>query len=491
MQDNSKKLDLYETFAEMSKVIASTMGPEGRFTALVSDGSNLITKDGATVARAMSTVNSLNRNEILCASLLQDITSSANRLGDGTTAATAITASIVSYLTEDLTKTVKRSGELMEEKDAIVKAIKKASNTSKELLNLVVRTAGHPSTNDLIVEGLGYSENLTVARGALGNDDQLVKRAGVYIEADVMPDFSNIFSMEKALFLPLEGDLTRTGDLDTILKSALKDSPTKGNVIIMARGFSEEVIHVLLDIEARSNVKVLPVTAPWKGVKVRESFYRDLCALTSAISIKVEDLSRALTPQHFGQTDIESSVNSITLLNTAINEEVANKRVDDIYKELATVNNAKKRELETRLGLYTGKTSIVTVGGKTLSDQMEKLVRTQDAASSGKAFLSGGAIKGGGVGLIMATKDLKGKLPSILETPLKVILDNAKVDQVRVEGLIKEIHNNTNKDFFLDVKKGSLEQGAGEAWDSTEVVISSLEAALSLAVTLSRVESLI
>lgn len=491
MQDDSKKLNLYQTFAEMAKVISSTMGPEGRFTALVSNGTNMITKDGATVAEAMSSMGSLNINEILCASLLKDITSSANRLGDGTTTATALASAMISYLTEDLTKTVERSEELLKEKDAVIKAIKNKSVRSDHLLEHVIATAGHPSTNKLVAEGLRYSKNITVSRGALGDFDELDVRDGIYIEADVIPDFSNIFSMEKTLFLLLEGDLTRTGDLDIILRQALQDSPTKGNVVIMARGFSDEVVHLMLDLEARSNVKVLPVVAPWKGVKVRESFYRDLCALTSAKSIKVEDLERSLSPQHFGQTDIESSVNSITLTNTAIDKEETNKRMDAIFKEMPTVSNAKLRELEARLGLYTGKASIVKVGGKTLSDQMEKLVRTQDAASSGKAFLNGGAIKGGGVGIITATNGLKGKLPELLETPFRVILENAKVSEETIDELVSLLRNEDLEEVYIDVPKGILEHGKGDVWDSTEVIISSIEAAVSLAVTLSRVESLI
>ncbi|RJE16881.1 Heat shock protein, partial [Aspergillus sclerotialis] len=79
----------------LSKAVATTLGPKGRNVLIESSyGSPKITKDGVTVAKA---VTLQDKFENLGARLIQDVASKTNEVaGDGTTTATVLASAIFS-----------------------------------------------------------------------------------------------------------------------------------------------------------------------------------------------------------------------------------------------------------------------------------------------------------------------------------------------------------------------------------------------------------
>src|SRR5699024_3507203 len=139
--------------------------------------------------------------------------------------------------------------------------------------------------------------------------------------------------------------------------------------------FSNEVLTYLLEANSNSGgaIKALPVKAPWIGSKVRLAYYEDLHMLSGATPIKGESVNE-LSIDHVGQVDVTATPSSVLLSNGRAHPN-KEQRLKDLRNELKNVENSKKRELQDRISLYTGKSSKLTVGGKTLSDLNETFIR--------------------------------------------------------------------------------------------------------------------
>ncbi len=493
MERKEKGLTLYETYNEMSKVVSSTMGAQGRFVALASDGSNKITKDGATVAQALNKVQGLNTHESLCAGFLGDATRSANRLGDGTSNSITLSAEMLKLLREDEDKVVQKTLQLRDEVEFFTEKLKEHTNKNPKNFETVVDIAGHPDTKELVIEGLRFSENLSLSRGKVGEKTTLEKIEGSYIETDIHPDFHDTFNLKGAGVVLIDGDLNNNTDITAILSKAVQEMGVS-SLVIFARGFSEDMIVYMLEanLHSKGALKILPVVSPWIGTKKRAAYYGDIGSITSTTPIKVEDIEGKFSPDNIGKTDVVATTGSILLTNSNKSPE-AQRRLESLEKELKEVKNAKKRELEERINLFKGKSAVLKIGAETLSDLEETYLRTLDGVSSGKNFLKEGALRGGGVDLVYLSNKYRKNIPLLskaVSKSIRVIMSNAKHSEETINKCIEEAKKEENKEKHLNLLEGKLNNQI-RVWDATGVIISSLKTATSISTTVARVEAVI
>ncbi|KAM0699806.1 hypothetical protein Q7P36_000017 [Cladosporium allicinum] len=466
----------------LARAVATTLGPKGRNVLIESSfGSPKITKDGVTVARAITLKDKF---ENLGARLLQDVASKTNEVaGDGTTSATVLARAIFSETVKNVAAgcnpmDLRRGTQAAVE--AVVKyleANKRDITTSDEIGQVAAISAnGDKLIGKLLsqaMEKVGKEGVITVKEGKTIEDELEVTEGMKFDRGFISPYFitdtkAQKVEFEKPLILLSEKKISAVQDIVPALEASQQ---LRRPLVIIAEDIDGEALAVCILNKLRGQLQVAAVKAPGFGDN-RKSILGDLGVLTNGtvftdeLDIKLEKA----TAEMLGSTgSITITKEDTVILNGEGNKDAVAARCEQIRGVMndPTTSDYEKEKLQERLAKLSGGVAVIKVGGASEVEVGEKKDRMVDALNATRAAVEEGILPGGGTALLKAAanalNDLKPEnfdqqlgiaiIKSAITRPARTIVENAGTEGSVVVGkLMDEYRNDFNMGF--DSSKG-------------------------------------
>ena len=490
---------------KLTNAVGSTLGASGKCV-ILEDGNGMpqITKDGVTVANAVTLQDSLeNIGATLIKQAAQRTVADA---GDGTTTATVLAKAILDEaykhselgtsreLKEGIDSGVKKVLSYLEKTSKKVKGNKIdqvatiSSNNDKELGKVIgqafklvdetgvvmMETNEQPETVVELIEGVQYDQ-------ALKNNHFITNKEKGTAE------------LENPLVLIVESVIPNVRKIQSVLEFIIKN----GRSLLIIADVDPQVVSALAMNKTKGNIKVNIIDAPVYGIS-KKDVLSDLCAVTGAKLIN-EDLGDdmdVINPEHLGSCLRSITNHEETILKVDLSDN------EDVKETISLLENSIKEtknpniiiRLEKRLAKLNAKVATVKVSANSEMELKEKRDRVEDAICATKAAIKEGIVPGGGIALLNAAQQLKPMSIGeevhycAIKEPYKLILKNAGVEDYKtpeVKGMGLDVVTGNTVDMVkagiidpLLVTKSALMNAASVATTilSTDCVINNIRA---------------
>ena len=488
---------------KLTHAVASTLGASGKCVILEDkNGKPIITKDGVTVANAITLQSPL---ENIGATLIKEAAQrTVQDAGDGTTTATVLAKAILdeankhdeldtlrsikdgihSGVEKVVTHLEKRSKKVKGDKINQVATIS-ANNDSKlgkiigEAFKMVDETGvvmmeinEDPETTVELIEGVQYDQ-------ALKNNHFITNKEKGTAE------------LENPLVLIVESPVDNIRKIQSVLEYIIKNNKS----LLIIADVDPQVANALAMNKIKGNIKVNVIDAPTYGISRKETL-QDLCDVTGATLVN-EDLGDdmdLIEVEHLGKCLKSTTTHEDTILQVDLTDnEQVNKTITLLEDQIKNTKNPNLIiRLEKRLAKLKAKVAVVKVGANSEVELKEKSDRVEDAICATKAAIKEGIVPGGGIALLNAALALEPKsigeevLYCAIRKPFELILENAGVKEYKTptkqgEGLDVVTGNTVNmvKAGIIDpllVTKSALTNAASVATTilSTDCVINNI-----------------
>ena len=458
-----------------------------------SNGSPTSTKDGVTVAKAITLEDPV---ENMGAQLLIETASKTNqKAGDNTTTSTVLAYAIA----KEGMKAINAGVKPMELKrgidSATIKVIEKLEKishpveTSKEITDVATISANNdPEIGSLLaeaIEKIGKDGVITVEESKNMETTVKITEGLQWDNGWLNPYFcTNRERMEveydNAAILITDRKISAVKDLVPTLEGCAKAGKP---LVIIADDVEAEALGTLVVNSVRGSLKVAAVKAPSYGNN-RKAMLEDIAILTGGkfISEELDDKLDDTTVSKLGTAKIKITKDTTTITNGGGNKETLNSRIEELKKQFESAEGSEKSKYKERLAKLTGGVAVISVGAATETEMKEKKFRIEDTIAATKAALSDGIVPGGGVALVNARDNVKlsedvsddfkrGEqiLLKAVEAPLKRIVENADINgDVVLNNIISNgkvgYGYNVKTDKYVDmIKDGVLDTTLGIA----------------------------
>ena len=501
---------------KLAQAVKVTLGPRGRNVVIdQSYGSPRVTKDGVTVAKAVSLGNKFQN---MGAQMLREVASkSADMAGDGTTTATVLAQAIFTEGSKAVAAglnpmDLKRGIE--EAVKAVVTEIKKKSktvNTKAEWAQVATISAnGDTEVGNKIAEAMEKvgREGVITVEEAKGLEFELETVEGMQFDRGYLSPYfvtnseKMIVELDAPYILIFEKKLSGLQALLPLLEAVVQ---SQRPLLIIAEDVEGEALATLVVNKLRGGLKVAAVKAPGFGDR-RKAMLDDIAILTAGEVIS-EDLGLKLenvTVKSLGRAKkVVITKDDTTIVDGAGDKKGIEARCTQLRAQIGeTSSDYDKEKLQERLAKLSGGVAVLKVGGSSETEVKERKDRVDDALHATRAAVEEGIVPGGGSTLLYASRvldkikaendDQKAGINIIrraLQAPLRQIVENAGLDGAVVAGKLLE---STDTNFGFDAQK--LEYcdliKAGII-DPTKVVRAALQGAASVASLLITTEAII
>lgn len=461
-----------ETLAD---AVSVTLGPKGRNVLIEqSFGAPKITKDGVTVARAITLEDKF---ENMGAKLLQEVASKTNEAaGDGTTTATVLGKAIFTESVKNVAAgcnpmDLRRGSQLAVER--VIEFLaenKKEITTSGEIAQVATISAnGDTHVGKLLasaMEKVGKEGVITIREGKTLVDELEVTEGMRFDRGFISPYFitdpkSGKVEFEKPLLLLSERKISSIQD---VLPALEISNQSRRPLLIVAEDVDGEALAACILNKLRGQVKVCAVRAPGFGDN-RKNTLGDIAILTGG-TVFTEELDlkpEQCTMEHLGSCDsITVTKEDTVVLNGNGSKEAIAERIEQIKNsiDLTTTNSYEKEKLQERLAKLSGGVAVIRVGGSSEVEVSEKKDRYDDALNATRAAVEQGILPGGGTALAKASRILDDVevanfdqklgvdiIRKAITKPAKQIIENAGEEGAVIVGRLID-------DYGEDFKKG-------------------------------------
>ena len=500
----------------LADAVKVTLGPKGRNVVLdKSFGAPRITKDGVTVAKEIELDDKF---ENMGAQMVKEVASKTNdTAGDGTTTATILAQSIV----REGLKSVAAGMNPMDLKRGIDTAVSSVVDAIAEQSRPVANSDEVAQVGTISANGeTEIGKQIADAMQKVGNEGVITveENKGLETETDVVEGMqfdrgylSPYFitnsekmtaDLEDCLILLHEKKLSSLQPMVPLLESVIQSGKP---LLIIAEDVEGEALATLVVNKLRGGLKIAGVKAPGFGDR-RKAMLQDIAILTGGQLIS-EDLGMKLenvTMDMLGTAKrVSITKDETTIVDGAGDKSEIEARVSQIKAQIEeTTSDYDKEKLQERLAKLAGGVAVIRVGGATEVEVKERKDRVDDALNATRAAVQEGIVVGGGVALVVATKNLsklKGKNPDqeaginiirrALEAPLRQIAENAGVDGAVVAGKIRESNDDTHGFNAQTEEYGDMFKFG--VIDPAKVVRTALEDAASIAGLLVTTEAMV
>jgi chaperonin GroEL len=448
----------------LAGAVKCTMGPAGRHVVIEkSYGGPQITKDGVTVSKEVDLPEPF---QAMGAKMVNEVAKkTADRAGDGTTAATVLAQAIFSeglrlvgtglnpvHLQRGIlgaanaaAAEIDRMAVKCKGRDDYRKIALVSSNYHEEVANVIAEAIDRVGAEGVveIEDGKGATTTLEYVEGMQFDKGYL----SPYFMTD--PKTGECV-LEDAYILIHEKKISNLPDLLPLLnKVAASGKP----LLIIAEEVENEALATLVVNRLRGVLKVCAVKAPGFGDR-RKAMLGDIAVLTGG-TFFAEDLGRQIESIEIGELGRAKKI-VVTKDDTTIIEGAGKKsdikaRADQIRAQYERSTSDYDREkLQERLAKLTAGVAIVSVGGATETAMKATKDLVDDALKSTRAAAKEGYVPGGGVALIRT------------QEAIRAAAKKAKTDDERqgyevvaraVEACARQIAENAGYDGDLVVEK--------------------------------------
>lgn len=503
---------------KVADAVKMTLGPKGRNIVIGKKaGSQLITKDGATVAREIVLEDEV---ENIGASLIKEVALKTNdKAGDGTTSSVILAQSIIAEGIKNVTAGVSplaiKSG-IEKGVKAVVENLKKMSQPvigHDEILQVASISANDKEIGEHIadvMDKVGNDGVVTVEESQkIGIEKDIVEGMELdkgYISSNMITNFDRMESdIEDPFILITDKKLSSVQEIVPLLKKM--DEVGKKELVIIAEEIEGDALATLIVNMIHGPFKILGIKTPGFGDSKSE-ILKDIAILVGGEVISNEiglTLDGIEIAQLGGASRVKADKDKTTIINGKGEKVSIDNRIKQITKEIEkTQPGFDQTKLKERLSKLSGGVAVIKVGAASEVEMVEKKHRIEDALSATKAAIEEGIVVGGGVALLRSIKvldkiKLEGEeqigidiLKRALDAPIKRIAVNAGVaggiDGSVISERVKELEDNFGYDAstgeFVDLVKAGIV-------DPTKVTRSALENAASIATMFLTTEAVI
>ncbi len=454
----------------LADAVKCTMGPAGRHVVIEkSYGGPHVTKDGVSVAKEVSLPEPF---QSMGAKMVNEVAKkTADKAGDGTTAATVLAQAIFS---EGLRHVAAGANPVMLQRgvnagataaaDAIDAMAIKCKGRDDYRKVALVSSNFNAEVADVIAEaitrvgaeGVVEIEDGKTAHTTLDYVEGMQFDKG-YLSPYFMTDpKTGECVLEDCYILLYEKKIASLPDLLPLLnKIAVSGKP----LLIVAEEVENEALAALVVNRLRGMLKICAVKAPGFGDR-RKAMMGDIAVLTAGTFLS-EDLGRQIESVELAELGRAKKV-VVTKDDTTIIEGAGKKKEIDARAAQIKAQHDKstsdydREKLMERLAKLTSGVAMVSVGGATETAQKATKDLVDDALKSTRAAAKEGYVPGGGVALLRAQ-------PAIVAARKKAKDDDEKLgfDIVAkaVESCCARIAENAGYDGDLVVEK--VKEGSG------------------------------
>lgn len=471
MFSDAALIEMKKGVDRLADAVKCTMGPAGRHVVIEkSYGGPQVTKDGVSVSKEVTLPEPF---QAMGAKMVNEVAKkTADKAGDGTTAATVLAQAIFGEGLRHVTAganpvllqrginaaavaaneaidamAVKCKGKEDYEKVATVSA-----NHDREIGKLIAEAIDKVGANGVveIEDGKGATTTLEYVEGMEFDKGYL----SPYFMTD--PKTGECV-LEDAYILLNEKKISNLPDLLPLLnKVAMAGKP----LLIVAEEVENEALAALVVNRLRGVLKVCAVKAPGFGDR-RKAMMADIATLTGGTFLS-EDLGRQLEGVELNELGRAKKI-VITKDDTTVIEGAGKKseikaRADQIkaLHEKSTSDYDREKLME-RLAKLTSGVAMVSVGGPTEIAMKASKDLVDDALKSTRAAAKEGYVPGGGVALLRTQEAIKAAAKKAKSGDEKIGFD---IVARAVESCTRQIAQNAGFDGDVVVEKVKEGKGA-------------------------------
>jgi len=497
----------------LANAVKATLGPRGRNAAIERTyGPPLITKDGVTVARAITLDD---RIQNMGAELVKSVASSTNSVaGDGTTTATVLAQSIYT----EGSKMVAAGHNPVLIKRGIDKAVAVVVEKLKDISTPVldeqtIKSVAIISSNNDVELGASIGQ----AVSAVGNDGMISVEEATGAETSVIytegisfdrgwitPTFATnleklTVEFDNPFILIYDGRIASTYELLPILE---KVSEQNRSLLIISQTMESEALQTMVLNKARGSLASCAVRAPGFG-SIRRDMLGDIAVVCNAtlFTDEVGSPLRDVTINDLGEARrVIVTRNTTTLVDGAGSSVDVSERAERLRVQLnQDLEGYEYASLKQRLSSLAGSIAVFKVGGISESEMKERKDRVEDAINAVRAAIEEGIVPGGGAALLhcnsvlqtlktdksLITEELVGVdvIAKAIREPFIQILTNAGIEY---HSYMEKIINSNKMFSGFDALRGksSNDMLKDGIIDPVKVVRTALENAASASGTL-------
>jgi chaperonin GroEL len=436
-----------ETVNGLVDFVKPTYGPSAKKVVIHNGHSVMVLDDGVSIAKEYQ-VEDKQKNAIL--DLVKEVAEKTNsRVGDGTTGSLILLQAILNRVEPgtDLTKALSEAKEHLkaqtkkitseEELFEISKMAYKDEVVAKMIASLIFKLGPDASVS------LEESPNLVTTSEI---KEGLQIDTG-FVSGYMMTDLDNLQAVwEKCPVLVTDRKIKNANEVVPLIDSLMSQKITQ--LAIFADDFLGDSIATFVSNKLKGGFQVLAIKMPSYGDRKRE-LMEDICSSVGG-SVFPKDTEDSFNVATLGYAEkIIADKDTTTIISSDKTKDRVAKRISIIKSQLdKETNEFDKYTLTKRMARLGGGVAIIKVGANTASEMKAIKYKIEDAINATKVALESGAVLGGGVTLSQI-KTSSSVLNEALLMPMQVLKDNG----------------------------GEL----SEVWDPVEVIIASLESAVSIA----------
>jgi chaperonin GroEL len=466
MFDDNALIEMKKGVGRLAKAVKVTMGPTGRNVIIQkSYGSPAITKDGVSVSKEITLPGAF---ESMGAKMVNEVAKkTADKAGDGTTAATVLAEAIfcegLRHVTGGANPVQIQRGinGAAEAAGAALDAMAVKCKGFEDYKKIATVSANHDAEIGKIIaeaiDKVGAEGVVEVEEGKSAETTLNYVEGMQFDKGYISPYFLNNPKtaecvLEDCKILICEKKIANLTDLLPLLnKVAVGSSP----LLIIAEEVENEALAALVVNRLRGTIKVCAVKAPGFGDR-RKAMLGDIAVLTGG-TFFAEDLGRSLDSIELSELGTAKKVvvdkDNTTIIEGAGKKKDIEARAGQIKAQHdKSTSDYDREKLQERLAKLTGGVAIIHVGAATETAMKEKKDRVDDALHATRAAAKEGYVPGGGVALLRtqkaileARKKAKGDeqfgydiVAKAVEVCVFQIADNAGVDGDLVVEKVKE-----------------------------------------------------
>lgn len=521
------------TMDKISSIVGSSYGPGGKSTLIESEYPgipNKNTKDGVTIFKSLG---SADPYEHLIIEQTRDAAQrTASEAGDGTTATTIMSATMVknifAYCKKNPKESPQRATRILNKivKEELIPLVKEAAVKidldNQDLLEKVAKISANGDEDmakavmeafDLV--GFGESSHVTIQElsGPGGYEVDLIEglpiaigyeeSIGKFHTAFVNDKANQRCKLDKPLFLLFDGMVNDLVSFLPLIESLGEKYVTEGNsdfsnLVLVAHGFSENVLtNLAFNFSNPSTLNVVPMATPMTNIKnSRLEFLYDLAAFTGAKIFDMTNQVSQATLENLG-SDMDT-FEFYRFRSTVVgepNELNIEERAEELEQQLKNAASiAEKLDLEERLGKLTNGIAKLKIYGASNGELKERHDRCEDAVCAVRSAIKHGALPGGCRVLCNLSMYLDNKfdeghreyaliqtvlIPSLME-PLRKLLDNAGYTSDEITKIITDYFVNPESVYDIENMEFGDPYEMG-IFDAAQAVIQALENSSSIA----------
>jgi len=438
----NKESDLNNKIAagvrKLTEAVGTTLGPKGRNVIIHQKGKNpFVTKDGVTVS---SNVHLEDPFENVGAQVLKQVSQrTVEDCGDGTTTSTILAGAIYlgsqKYITAGSNPTDIRRG-MEKASDALVERLKDIAqpvSSVEDIEHIATISANGDNKIGLLiakaVDAAGVDGAISIEEGRASETKLNIVEGFQFDAGYASPQFITderkaSVRYENALVLVTDQEVEHVEDMIPVLEVAARD---KRPLVIVAESVEGQALAALIMNAVRGTMRVMAIKAPRYGQE-RKNLLKDLAVSVGATFISKENgmlLRDVKLTDLGGVKSVESLKNWSTFVGGKGNYEDIERKIESLKAEITQTDDIEEcKRIQDRITRLAAGVAIISVGGVTEVDMIERKHRIEDALSAVKSAQEEGILPGGGVALVRAAKSLKLKgLNQDEQFGIQVVLD--------------------------------------------------------------------